>query len=149
VKLKIKGALFHCGRCRKSYSNPFGHVCITRLDRKAPAGKTKLAPKVTATAGKCGTCGKPRGLLHTCTVKTDFKQRRAAAKKAARPAHLYEACRDTDCQRPACRAFKEGRDEGREEGHREGYSSGHEDGYAEGYDRGFPDGVAACPRKHG
>jgi hypothetical protein len=75
------------------------------------------------------------------------------AKKAARPVHLYEACRDTDCQRLACRAFKEGREEGHREGyrdgHQDGYTDGHLDGYTEGYDRGFPDGIAACPRNHG
>jgi transcription elongation factor Elf1 len=144
VKLTVKGALFRCGRCGKSYSNPFGHVCVTRLDRKERKGGTRLAPKVTASAGNCPGCGKPRGnaLSHTCTVKTDFKKRRAIAKKtaAASQAHLYEACRDKDCQRVACRAYKEGR----EEGYQEGYQHGEEDGYA----KGFPDGMAACPRKH-
>ena len=44
---------------------------------------------MTASAGKCGRCGKPLGnpLTHTCTVRSDFRQRRADAKKAARPVH--------------------------------------------------------------
>lgn len=140
MKLSLKGSLFHCGRCGKSHSNPFGHVCVTRLDRKERAGGATLAPKVSASAS-CPKCGKPRGLRHTCTVKTDFKKRQATARKAARPVHLYEACRDKECQRTACVAFKQGA----EEGYAEGYQHGDEDGYA----RGFPDGVAACPRKHG
>jgi hypothetical protein len=144
VSLKLGGALFHCGRCRKSYSNPFGHVCVERLDRAPRTGRTRLAPKITASAGKCPQCGKPRGnpLTHTCTTRTDFKKRQAAAKKAARakkparPVHLYETCQDEECKRIPCLAYREGR--------QEGYEEGHQDGYGEG----FPDGMAACPRKH-
>ena len=136
MKLTLGGALFHCGRCRKSYSNPFGHVCVERLDRAPRTGRTRLAPKVTASTGTCPGCGKPRGnpLTHTCTVKTDFRKRRAASAKAARPTkaarpvHLYETCQDEECMRIPCMAYREGR--------------------REGYDEGFPDGIAACPRKH-
>lgn len=155
MKLRIKGALFHCGRCRKSYSSPFGHVCVSRLDRQPRRGRVKFAPKVTASAGNCPKCHKTMGnpLTHTCTVKTDFKKRQAIAKKAARPVHLYETCRDADCKRTACLAYKEGR----EEGYTEGYQHGDEDGYVRGYDKGrtdgyaqgYADGMAACPRKHG
>jgi hypothetical protein len=139
MKLKVRGALFHCGRCGKSYSNPFGHECVSRMDRRG--GKTTLSPKVSTSLGKCPKCRKPLGnpLTHTCTVRTDFKARtakarkdEAAAKRAAarkaRPEHRYEACRDEDCKRIPCTAYKEGD--------------------REGYDRGFPAGVAACPRSH-
>ena len=47
---------------------------------------------------------------------------------AARGEHRYESCRDKECERIPCRAFREG--------------------YGEGYDDGFPDGIAACPREH-
>ncbi|MGH3287779.1 MAG: hypothetical protein ACRDPD_24290 [Streptosporangiaceae bacterium] len=122
MKLRIKGHLFHCGRCRKSYSHPLGHVCVTRLDRKPRTGKVTLAPEVTAT---CTRCRKPLGnpLTHTCTTRTDFGARRKAAAKAgkpARPEHRYEACRDEDCHRTACTAY------------RAGYDAGWPDGYATG-----------------
>lgn len=145
MKLKLQGALFHCGRCRKSYSNPFGHVCITRLDRKARDGRTTLAPKVTASLGTCGGCGRPLGnpLTHSCTVKTDYRKRRRAAAKAGKvgkPQHPEPgACRDGDCQRTGCRAYREGR----EYGYQEGYDLGRMDGYAEG----FAAGVAAGSSK--
>jgi hypothetical protein len=42
--------------------------------------------------------------------------------------HRPSGCHDQSCPRPACRAYKDGR----------------EDGYSEG----FWDGVAACPREH-
>ena len=142
MKLRIKGSLFHCGRCGRSHSNPLGHVCVTRLDRRERKGGTTLAPKLAvAAASKCGRCGKPLGnpLTHTCVTadfkqrKADFRQRQAAARKAARPAHRYEECRDEDCQRTACAAYRQGSEEG----------------HAAGYEQGFPDGIAACPRKHG
>jgi hypothetical protein len=137
VKVKIRGALFHCGTCRKDYSNPFGHICVSRMGRTA--GRTTLKPSLSA---KCQKCRKDLGnpLTHTCTVKTDFKRRTAkakkeaaAAKRKARPEHPRpSACRDAACKRAGCVAY------------REGYGNGRYDGYAEG----FPDGVAACPLGH-
>ena len=142
MKLRVKGSLFHCGACRKSYSNPFGHVCVTRLDRPAPTGRTRLAPTVGVSAGTCPRCGKPRGnpATHVCTVRTDFKRRKAdtgkqeaagkrrqaaslrkigrARQQPARPQpHTYQACRDEDCPRAACTAYRDGRATGYEEGY--------------------------------
>jgi hypothetical protein len=137
VKVKIRGALFHCGRCRKSYSNPFGHRCVSRMG--ARVGKTKLKPSLSA---KCPKCRKDMGnpLIHTCTTRTDFKRRTAKAKKDAaaakrkgRPEHPRpSACRDSDCKRAGCVAYRDG----------------HDDGWRDGYDDGFPDGVMACPLGH-
>lgn len=157
MKLKLRGALFHCGRCRKRYSNPFGHECIAPLGRRP--GKTTFRPSTSAI---CPTCHKPYGnpLTHTCTTRTDFKRRTAkarkdaaAAKRNARPEHpLPSACRDAHCKRAACAAYRDGREDGyrdgREDGREEGYRAGHSDGHREGYDQGFPDGIAACPRAH-
>jgi hypothetical protein len=57
----------------------------------------------------------------------------------ARTQHRYQACRDEDCQRFACRVYREG--------YRDGYAAGQAAGYAEGhaagYDRGHADGYAA------
>lgn len=130
--MKASLALFRCGRCRRSYSNPLGHVCVTRLDLPVRTGKTTLAPKVSVT-GKCQDCGKPRGnpFTHVCGPKSDFKRRLAASKrrkKSRRPAtakHLYQSCQDKDCKRLACIAFREGRDEGYAEGSASGYESGY------------------------
>jgi hypothetical protein len=137
MKVKARGALFRCGRCGKSYSNPFGHECVTRLDRRAPAGKTGLAPKFGLSA-TCGGCGRAMGnpLTHTCATRTDFKRRAANARKAARKARPEHprpsACQDRDCKRATCAAYREGR----------------QDGHQDGYDEGFPDGMAACARTH-
>jgi flagellar biosynthesis/type III secretory pathway protein FliH len=62
----------------------------------------------------------------------------------ARKQHLYQTCQDAECQRFACRVYKEGymngklagRAEGHAEGRAEGYSEGHSAGYSEGYSAG-------------
>jgi flagellar biosynthesis/type III secretory pathway protein FliH len=66
--------------------------------------------------------------------------------------HPYQACRDSSCEKYACRVWKEAWDEayreGRDDGYKAGYDDGRKDGYREGYDKGFPDGMASCPRNH-
>ena len=46
--------------------------------------------------------------------------------------HPYQACRDPDCERYACRVWKEA------------FEEGYDDGYRQGYD----DGIRDCPRSH-
>lgn len=159
-KLKIRGAVFHCGRCRKSYSNPLGHRCVVRN----PKGRTRVRPKASASLVTCGSCGKKYSnpLRHVCVVKSDAKKRRAAAgrqpvrKKSAKPArptvvrvggkkkqaHDYRACPDKDCARQACSAWKEAWREAWDKAHSEGYAEGRADGHAAGYSAG----VAAAAR---
>ena len=139
MKLKVNAALFHCRRCRKSYSSPLGHVCVTR---NAAARGGRLAPKVTV--DRTCACGKPAGnpLTHVCAPKSDFRRQLAASKKAAakssasaKPKHLYQSCRDDDCERVACEAFREGR--------AEGYRDGYDEGSAADYAAGLAAGLAS------
>ena len=44
--------------------------------------------------------------------------------------HLYQTCRDEDCPRQYCRAYKDG------------YEAGFEEGYAVGFGAGY---AAGCP----
>jgi hypothetical protein len=115
LKLGFAGGTFRCGRCRRRYSNPFSHVCAGR-----GKGPSKLAPKLSVST-KCPSCGKSyaNALTHVCGIKSDFKKRSAAdtkAKKAAlvkaKPQHRYSACRDGDCRRIGCEAFRVGYDDG-------------------------------------
>lgn len=170
MKLRLGFALFHCGRCKTSHSNPLGHVCKVRN----PRGKVTARPKLTLSAGDCTGCGKPLGnpFTHVCSNAGDFRKRRnkaaAAAKRAKvnarvagvraterrranervakarakakgksparKPAerHDYHACRDKDCQRVACQAWKEGLAEGYEEGAEAGYERGYAAGMRAG-----------------
>jgi flagellar biosynthesis/type III secretory pathway protein FliH len=46
--------------------------------------------------------------------------------------HRYQTCRDEDCQRFACRIYREGFENGYETGYDVGYSKGYSAGYAAG-----------------
>lgn len=70
--------LFRCGKCGKGYANPLGHTC-----------------------GGGGDFAKRRG--------AQAREAAAAKRKAARKKrHDYHRCRDADCQRIACQAYREG-----------------------------------------
>lgn len=135
LKLKIKAALITCGRCGKPRG--LSHVCVIRADRPARKGRTKLAPKVSASV-KCGSCGKPYAnpLTHVCKPKSTARQQQRAAPRARklaagrpprvkvvrpakpkRPEHNYRTCRGDDCSRITCEAFREGREIGFEDGY--------------------------------
>jgi hypothetical protein len=152
MKLKARGALFHCGRCGKSYSNPFGHVCTSSGDFKRRGAAHKKSTAAAAVREKKSAARAKETAARQARRQREDEGRRArrakelaaararkektAASRPARPEHRYEACREEDCERIPCAAYREGREDG--------YRDGHYDGYA----RGFPDGVAACPRTH-
>jgi hypothetical protein len=50
-----------------------------------------------------------------------------------RTEHRYQTCRDDNCQRFACRVYREGWRDGYGAGHAAGYAEGHATGYSEGY----------------
>jgi hypothetical protein len=131
VKTKINVGLIQCGKCGKRYSNPLNHTCYVRRQR----GKTRVKPKLNVTLGTCGKCGKAYGnpLTHVCK---DFKGRAEAQRKQAaerrkeaaerrkeaersgpkRQTHNYVTCRDPDCERKTCEAFRDGYRDGFEDG---------------------------------
>jgi hypothetical protein len=133
----------YCGRCGK----PRGlvHTCIVRRAH----GRTKIkSPDVSVFT--CGRCGQSytNPLTHDCPSKPgDFKRRKAAAERADRKRkadqlrqrrreesarrraqgapqrstqHRYDICRDPDCQRALCRAYREGVERGFEAGREAG-----------------------------
>jgi hypothetical protein len=61
-----------------------------------------------------------------------------------RTQHRYQACRDEDCQRFACRVWKEGYAEGYGDGQAAGYATGEAAGYAGGHADGYTAGAASC-----
>lgn len=72
-----------------------------------------------AVAQWCPECQKTQPPFHVCVIRTDFGRRakdvrRSAGRKAAttarreRQAHDYRTCRDPDCRRQACAAYREG-----------------------------------------
>ena len=132
-----------CGRCCKPRTG-IRHDCIVSSGRAARR-KATLKPQITF--GKCETCKKPLGnpLTHVCKPKSDFKARKSRAAKQAKERerakarkkrqaeqHPFESCRDDQCKRPQCVAYR----------------TGWHQGEAAGFDAGFDAGLAACPRNH-
>jgi len=125
-KLMIRARLGTCGRCGGKLGNPLTHVCITRAGKPRRRTRTRIRPKVSV-AVKCKTCGKPYAnpLTHVCTVKTDFRRKLATAPTVKpsqrKPRRVTvtgpggqqqhpapSACRDGDCERKACVAYRDG-----------------------------------------
>lgn len=113
--LRIAASPMKCGQCGKRYSNPVTHVCY---NPRGHAPRLQVKPRVTV---DCPRCGKPvtNPLAHVCKIPSDFRKRLAEHKKqqaAARrrkaraeaPKHDYHSCRDDNCQRRACTAYREG-----------------------------------------
>jgi hypothetical protein len=61
-----------------------------------------------------------------------------------RTQHRYQTCRDEDCQRYACRIYREGYDNGYGAGHAAGETKGHAAGHAEGWNAGYAAGATSC-----
>ena len=82
-------------------------------DKTRRTRRRKPSPGLT-----CGRCGKryANPLTHVCAQRSDFRKRQRAAAAAKRKAarkrraarHDYHRCRDLDCQRVACEAYREG-----------------------------------------
>jgi flagellar biosynthesis/type III secretory pathway protein FliH len=62
----------------------------------------------------------------------------------ARQQHDYRRCRDEDCQKYACRIWREAYAEGYGAGHAAGHAQGHAEGHAEGHTEGYSAGAASC-----
>jgi hypothetical protein len=168
----VLGGCARCGKTYGGRNgNPLTHVCRPR-DGDYRRRKTERQRKIRA-AGRASTRAaerdkqrariaavrereRARSRAQIARLKAAYEQRLAAARAKAkaphqspkprprRPPHDYQACADTDCQRPVCVAFKQGY----RDGHRDGYKQGFAQGWRQGYAKGFPDGIAACPRPH-
>ena len=61
-----------------------------------------------------------------------------------RTQHRYQTCRDEDCQRYACRVYREGFQAGHAAGSASGFAQGQAAGYSEGHADGYAAGAASC-----
>ena len=101
-----------------------------RQHRSAVTRGTTAAPPacdVTASA-RSGPCDGPETPMGVLGVRTE---------------HRYQTCRDEDCQRFACRVYREGFRDGYGAGHAAGHAEGYATGYAEGHGAGMAEGAAA------
>ena len=81
-----------CPRCKKPIANPVTHICKTRTSfkRKAAAAKKSRAQDRRRQAASIA------------------KVKRARATGPAKAKHDYRTCKDADCARVACVAYRDG-----------------------------------------
>ena len=91
---------------------------VRRLVRRKVRNPARAAGR-RAVARWCPECQKTMPPFHVCVIRADFGRRAkdarrsrarkgAAAARKERRAHDYSTCRDPDCRRRACAAFREG-----------------------------------------
>jgi hypothetical protein len=119
------------GTCGRRYRNPITHTCTVKTDFKqrvtaqaraaATAEKRKKAAAVRAkeVAARRARRAREDAARKTRRQREDEarKARRAKAAKPAaarsRPTHPRpSACRDADCERPVCLAYRDGFEDG-------------------------------------
>jgi hypothetical protein len=150
--LKLQGAL-RCGACGK----PRGlgaHLCSPGRRKR---GRTTLRNPV---GWECSTCGKSRGVLHTCSQRSDFKARRRKAATDERRRKRKDQAARRAARRKQAAADRRARDRARKKAARSRPRSSrprgdsHEPGAC-----GHPDcpkygckaywaGMDACPKPH-
>lgn len=132
-----KRPLFQCGSCGKSYNSPFGHTCSGGGDfgkrrrakqraERAEARKAKRAEqrkrvneriaaarkKERDRADQRVSATRRRERARAAERVAKAKAARKPARRPGRPSHDYRNCRDHDCERAACEAYRDGVNDG-------------------------------------
>ena len=141
---------WQCPSCHKSRG--LIHTCAPKSDFKK---RKRAAARKRATDER-------RRRRKAVRERQAARRRQAAAGRRARerarrptktrtprprpPAHDYHVCRDEDCGKYGCTAFRDGVATGTSGGLAAGHAQGHAEGYAEGrtegYSEGYGDGAA-------
>jgi hypothetical protein len=127
-RVRVKPAVrWTCSTCGKP-GRPLTHVCSNRGDfakrkraaeraRKADKRKAETAArqaKVRARVAEVKTREKAKADKRVAQVRA--RNKKPARPRAPREQHEYQICRDQDCRRLACQAYREG--------HANGYADG-------------------------
>lgn len=123
---KKRRPLFTCGACGKSHSSLLGHTCKGGGDfgrrRKAAAREAAAAKKKQEAAAR-RAAENARVAAVRRRERAKSRDRVAAARAAERAKrkpsgprpradrHDWSRCRDTGCERPACQAYRAGRED--------------------------------------
>lgn len=132
--------MFRCGSCGRGHGNPFGHRCTAggNLKRKRAAAAAKAerdeqrgrereiraTERAAAKAKVADVRGVERARAAERIAAAKAKAPRPPAGRGRGPAHDWVLCRDADCERAVCEAYREGVDDGRELEHQPAYDDG-------------------------
>jgi hypothetical protein len=111
ARKQARRASVKCGTCGKRYTNPLAHVCKPKSDFKS---RTRAAER-----DRKREAARERRKAAAGRRKAAAAARRAkagTARSAPRTAHDYRTCRDGDCARHACAAYRDGYTDGQEDG---------------------------------
>lgn len=124
-----------CTGCGKPLGNPFTHVCSNAGDfrkRRNKAAAAARRKKVNDRVAGVRKTERDRANARVAAVRAKHKAKGKAAPRKPAERHDYHACRDKDCARIACQAWKEGLAEGYEEGAEAGFERGYAAGMRAG-----------------
>jgi hypothetical protein len=153
-KVRATPTLFRCPRCGEEYANPVTHTCKVRSDF---AKRRRAAERKKATARRAEERQARRRRIADARRRAAAQRKRKARvarrdSNLLKPKHRYQTCRDDDCPRYGCVAYKAGFQAGyqagfaagRAKGLAEGYKLGHQAGFSDGYQAGYASGSAAA-----
>jgi len=115
VRRSVRRVSVTCATCKKRYTNPLTHTCTVKTDFKRRKAKAARSAKAARAAEK----RRERRKAATARRREAKRKRTAAAKarKAAAktrsprprpPAHDYQTCRDPECEKYGCLAYRQG-----------------------------------------
>lgn len=118
IRQQARRAAVTCGTCGKRYANPLTHTCTVKTDFKKRAAADKRRQAAEARRQRKRETAARRREAAKARRKAAADRRRAAAAARrktpakrtgpAKPAHDYRTCRDPECRRHACVAYREG-----------------------------------------
>lgn len=109
IRQQARRASVKCGTCGKRYANPLTHTCVVETDfAKRKRAAERQAKAEAARLRKQEAADRRRAAAAARRAKAASSR----AAPARRPAHDYRTCRDNDCARHACAAYKAGYEDG-------------------------------------
>lgn len=100
-----RAASRECPKCHKRYSNPLTHTCAPKSDfKQRQRADEQQRKRDQAKARRKDAADRRKAAAADRRAKA--RSRPATSQRA--PQHDYRTCRDDDCRRAACLAFREG-----------------------------------------
>ncbi len=103
-----------------------GHAQAAITSASAASARSPSATRSPTSARRSRTS---RPASRRAAKREKAREREKARKKRQAEQHPYESCRDDECKRPLCVAYRTGWHEGHFKGFEEGYAAGYAVGY--------------------
>lgn len=109
VDQRARRVSVECPKCRKRYTNPLAHTCAVSTDfKRRKAAAARAEKRDAARARRKAAADRRKAAAAERRRKAREKRPAAARRPATRQSHDYRLCRDEECPRHACRAYRDG-----------------------------------------